>query len=209
MPSFSFLPSQTKFFDLFEQAGDNLLEGARILQDLLDDYVEVEKKVTTLTDIETKGDTIVHQVTDLANVSLIAPIDHEDTQQLISAVDDALDEIESVAVRISIFQIKKPTKLARQLGSLIYRSAKEVNAVLPHLRNRRNLDNIRSHIVRINDLEHEADQIFWMGLREVSAKRDDAVNFIIWKEIYERLESVTDRMEDIADVLQRVLIKNA
>jgi hypothetical protein len=122
---------------------------------------------------------------------------------------EEIDEIESVAVRISIFQIKKPTKLARQLGSLIYRCAKEVNAVFPSLRNRRNLENIRSHIVRINDLEHEADQIFWMGLREVSDKRDDVIHFVIWKEIYERLESVTDRMEDIGDVLQRVLIKNA
>ena len=209
MPGFSLLPSQTKFFDLFEQAGDNLLEGARLLQDLLDEYVDIERKVATLTDIENKGDNIVHEVTDLANVSLIAPIDHEDTQQLISAVDDALDEIESVAVRISIFQIKKPTKLARQLGSLIYRCAKEVDAVFPSLRNRRNLNDIRAHIVRINDLEHEADQIFWMGLREVSDKRDDVMHFVIWKEIYERLESVTDRMEDIADVLQRVLIKNA
>jgi predicted phosphate transport protein (TIGR00153 family) len=209
MPSFSLLPSQTKFFDLFEQAGDNLLEGARLLQDLLDDYVDVDKKVAALTDIENKGDTIVHEVTELANVSLIAPIDHEDTQQLISAVDDALDEIESVAVRISIFQIGQPSELARQLGAMIYKSAGEVNAVFPNLRSRRQLNGIRNHIVRINDLEHEADQIFWKALKEVSAKRDDAVHFIIWKEIYERLESVTDRMEDIADVLQRVLIKNA
>lgn len=209
MPSFSLLPNQTKFFDLFEQAGDNLLEGARLLQDLLDDYVDVEHKVAALTDIENKGDSIVHQVTDLANVSLIAPIDHEDTQQLISAVDDALDEIESVAVRISIFQIGQPTRLARQLGVLIYKCAKEVNSVFPSLRSRRQQDKIQERIVRINDLEHEADQIFWQGLKEVVAKRDDAVNFIIWKEIYERLESVTDRMEDIADVLQRVLIKNA
>lgn len=209
MPSFSLLPSQTKFFDLFEQAGDNLLEGARLLQDLLDDYVDVEHKVATLTEIENKGDSIVHQVTDLANVSLIAPIDHEDTQQLIAAVDDALDEIESVAVRIMIFQIKQPTKLARQLGVLIYKCAKEVNAVFPSLRSRRQQESIRDRIVRINDFEHEADQIFWKGLKEVSAQREDAFQFIIWKEIYEGLESVTDRMEDIADILQRVLIKNA
>jgi predicted phosphate transport protein (TIGR00153 family) len=209
MPSFSLLPSQTKFFDLFEQAGDNLLEGARLLQDLLDVYVDIEKKVATLTEIENKGDSIVHEVTDLANVSLIAPIDHEDTQQLITAVDDALDEIESVAVRMSIFEIGQPTRLARQLGALIYNCAEEVNAVFPSLRNRRELDQIRNHIVRINDLEHEADQIFWQGLKEVSAKREDPIYFMIWKEIYEGLESVTDRMEDIGDVLQRVLIKNA
>jgi len=209
MPSFSFLPNQTRFFDLFEQAGDNLLEGARLLQDLLDDYVDVDKKVAMLTEIENKGDSIVHQVTDLANVSLIAPIDPEDAQQLITAVDNALDEIESVAMRISIFQIGQPTKLARQLGVLIYKCAKEVNAVFPSMRNRRQLDKIHSRIVRINDFEHEADQIFWQGLKEASSRREDAFHFIIWKEIYERLESVTDRMEDVGDVLQRVLIKNA
>jgi uncharacterized protein Yka (UPF0111/DUF47 family) len=77
------------------------------------------------------------------------------------------------------------------------------------MRNRRQSDKIRDRIVRNNEHEHEADQIFWQGLREASSKRDDAFHFIIWKEIYERLESVTDRMEDIADVLQKVLIKNA
>lgn len=209
MPSFSLLPSQTKFFDLFEQAGDNLLEGARLLQDLLDDYVDVEQKVAALTEIENKGDSIVHEATDLANVSLIAPIDHEDTQQLITAVDDALDEIEAVAVRISIYKIGQPTKLARQLGVLIYKCAKEVNVIFPSLRSRRKLGSIQEHIVRINDFEHEADQIFWQALRELSDHRDDPFRFMIWKEIYEGLESVTDRMEDIGDVLQRVLIKNA
>lgn len=209
MPGFSLLPSQTKFFDLFEQAGDNLLEGARLLQDLLDDYVDVEKKVAMLTEIENKGDNIVHEATDLANVSLIAPIDHEDTQQLISAVDDALDEIEAVGVRISIYQIGQPPKLARQLGALIYKCAKEVDVIFPNLRNRRKLSGIHDHIVRINDFEHEADQIFWKALKELSDNRQDAFNFIIWKEIYEGLEAVTDRMEDIGDVLQRVIIKNA
>ena len=209
MPSFSLLPNQTKFFDLFEQAGDNLLEGARLLQDLLDDYVDVEKKVETLTEIENKGDSIVHEATDLANVSLIAPIDHEDTQQLITAVDDALDEIEAVAVRISIYEIGQPTKFARQLGALVYKCAKEVNVIFPSLRSRRKLGTIHEHIVRINDFEHEADQIFWRALKEISNKRDDPFQFIIWKEIYEGLEAVTDRMEDIGDVLQRVLIKNA
>ncbi len=209
MPGFSLLPSQTKFFDLFEQAGNNLLEGACLLQDLLDDYVDVETKVAALTVIENKGDAIVHEVTDLANVSLIAPIDPEDTQQLISAVDDALDDIESVAVRISIFQIEQPTKWARQLGALIYKCAKEVNTVFPSMRNHRQLNKIQDHIVRINDFEREADEIFWQALREAVGRRENAVDFIIWKEIYERLEAVTDRMEDIADVLQRVLIKNA
>ncbi|MBI1801776.1 MAG: DUF47 domain-containing protein [Chloroflexi bacterium] len=205
----SLLPSQPKFFDLFEKASANLLESARALQDLLEHYDDVEQKCARITQLEEVGDGIVHEVTALAHTALIAPVDNEDAQRLIIAVDDALDGIEAAAVRMAIFRIEQPTERARQMAALIYSGAQEVHEAMPCLRNRRQHDKMRAHIVQINQVENEADQLLRQGLEELVGRRDDLFNLIRWKEIYEHLEVCTDRLEDVGDYLQGVLIKNA
>jgi len=209
MPSFSFLPQQPKFYDLFEQASANLLDAARALEDLMQNYTDVEMKSDRLTQLENKGDQIVHEVTDLAHISLIAPIDNEDSQRLIVTLDDVLDAIEATAVRMSIFRIEQTTDVARQLANVIVRGAKEVHEAMPGLRDRKHLQKVRRHIIAINDLENEGDQLLRKGLEELFERREDTFNLIRWKEIYEYLEATTDRVEDIGDILQGVLIKNA
>ena len=209
MPRFSLLPSQPKFFDLFEKASQNMLEGARLLLDLVTNFDKASEKVAKISEIEHLGDTIVHEVTALANVSLIVPIDHEDTQHLIDAIDNALDAIEDAAMTTEIYGIKKATPVARHLAEVIYRSAIEVNEAIPGLRTGKMSPQIHDYIVKINDLENEGDQLLRKGLLELVKNKDDIFNLIRWKEIYEHLESVTDRLEDTGDVLQRILIKNA
>ncbi len=209
MPSFSFLPSQPKFFDLFEEAGANLQDAGRRLQDLIENYTDVEAKSNRITELEQKGDRIVHEVTALAHISLIAPIDNEDAQRLIVTLDDALDAIEATAVRMTIFKIEQPTEIARQLASTIARGTEQVHEAMPGLRSRKQLEKMQSHIVVINELENKADQLLRKGLEELVGRRDDLFNLIRWKEIYEYLEETTDRLEDVGDILQRVLIKNA
>jgi len=209
MPSFSFLPSQPRFFEQFECACANLVEGARLLQDLFDHYVDVDNKIAQITEIEHKGDHIVHEVIALTNVSLIAPLDHEDTQHLIFALDDALDAIEATAVRMSIYRIAQPTQMARQLAALVYQGAQELNEAMPGLRSRKQAEKIHGHVVKINDLEGEGDQILRRALTDLVDRRVDVFDLIRWKEIYESLEGTTDRVEDVGDVLLRVMIKNA
>lgn len=209
MPGFSLLPSQPKFFDLFERASANVLEGARLLQDLFDNYTEVEAKVAKITEVEHQGDQIVHDVTRLARTSLIAPIDHEDAQHLIFAIDDALDAIEGTAWRLVLYRVEQPTPIARQLAQCVFRGAEELNKTMPALRSRKQLEGINSHIIKINDLENEGDELMRRGIAELVAHRDDMFNLIRWKEIYEHLEATTDRLEDIGDVLLRIMIKNA
>jgi len=209
LPSFSLLPSQPKFFELFERASANVLVGARLLQDLFDDYTDVEAKVAKITDVEHQGDTIVHEVTGLASTSLIAPIDNEDSQHLIFAIDDALDAIEGTAWRLTLYQVEQPTPIARQLANCIFRSAEELHKAMPALRSRKLLQGINTHIIKINDMESEGDDLMRQGIAELVAHRADTFNFIRWKEIYEHLEATTDRLEDIGDVLLRIMIKNA
>ncbi len=208
--SFSFLPGEVKFYDYFEKASANLLEGARLLSKLFDNYENVEEQVAQITEIEHQGDFIVHEVTTLLPRTLITPIDGDDIQRLVSSVDDAMDTLHAVAERLLIYQVKEIKKPARRLSHLIFESAQELDEAIKALRNKKNYDQIRERIVQINTLENNSDRVLNDGLANlVAAHRDNFFEFLSWKEIYEMLEQVTDRIEDAGDVIQRVLIANA
>lgn len=206
--NFSFLPAEVKFYDYFERATTNLLEGARLLQTLLDDYQNVEEMVGQITEIEHRGDFIVHEVTDLLPRTLITPIDADDIQRLVSSVDDALDAVYAVAQRLLIYQITDIRKPAKRLAHLIVESAQELDAAIKGLRDKRQFNQVRERIVQINTLENNGDRVLYDGLTALVSHREDIFDFIRWKEIYELLEATTDRIEDAGDVIQRVLVSN-
>lgn len=207
--SFSFIPGEVKFYDYFEKASTNLLEGARLLQDLLDDYSQVDEKVAQINEIEHRGDFLVHEVTNLLPRTLITPIDTDDIYRLVSAVDDALDAVQAVAERLIIYQVTDIKKPARRLAHLIAESAAELDVAMHGLRDKKQYDQVRERIVQINTLENNGDRVFQDGLTNLVSHRDDIFDLIRWKEIYELLEATTDRIEDAGDVIMRVLIANA
>jgi predicted phosphate transport protein (TIGR00153 family) len=208
MVRFAFLPAETKFYEWFEKASDNLLEAAQQLQDLFDRYDDVDNRVARITELEHRGDFIVHEVMHLLMNTLIIPLDSEDIERLICSLDDALDKIEATAVRMLIFRIEAPTDKARQLARLIRSGAQEVQAAMPNLREKKNFRLVNEHIKEINTVENNGDRVLREALIEIVNHKDDLFNLIRWKEIYEMLEEATDRLEDVADVLQRVIIKN-
>jgi len=203
---FSFLPAQVKFYDYFERASANLLEGARLLQKLLDDCDEMDAKVAQIIEVEHRGDFIVHEVTQLLPRTLITPIDSDDIQRLVSAVDDALDVVHEAAVRLQIYQVTEAKKPARRLARLIVESAQELDAAIKGLRDKKLYDEVRQRVVQINTLENNADRVLEEGLISLVEHRDDFFEFLRWKEIYELLEEAMDRIEDAGDVIQRVTI---
>ena len=208
MMKFQFLPAETRFYEWFEKSAGNLLEAAEALQDLFDNYEQVDNKVARITELEHRGDFIVHEVTHLLMHTLIIPLDSEDIERLTSAMDDAVDKIEATAVRMVIFRIEKPTDRARQLAQLIRSGAKELHMAMPNLREKKHFRLVTEHIKEINTIENNGDRVLREALVEIVNHKDDLFNLVRWKEIYEMLEEVTDRMEDVADVLQRVVIKN-
>jgi len=208
MAKFQFLPAETKFYDWFEKATANLLDAADALQDLVDHYENVEAKVARITEFEHRGDFIVHEVMHLLMHTLIIPLDSEDIERLISALDDALDAIEAAAMRMVIFRIEAPTERARQLAQLIRSGAAELHEAMPNLRDKKHFRLVTEHIKEINTIENNGDRVLREALVDIVNHKDDLFNLIRWKEVYEMLEETTDRMEDIADVLQRVVIKN-
>ena len=205
----SFLPVEVKFFDHFQEATTNLLEGARLLQKLLDDYHDVEETIARLDEIEHRGDYIVHQVTNLLPRTLITPFDPVDIQRLIDAVDDALDTINAAVMRLSIYRIMEIRSPARRLAHLIVEGAYELDLAVKGLQDKKQYGHVKERIVQINTLENMGDRVLEEGLRSLVEHREDIFDFIRWKEIYELLEQSTDRLEDAGDVIQRVMIANA
>lgn len=205
----SFLPTEVKFFDYFEQAAKNLLDGAILVKNLLDDYHDLEEVAAKVTEIEHRGDFIVHEVTNLLPKTLITPLDSDDIQRLIFAIDDALDTLHAAIIRLSIYQVADIKKPARRMAALIVEGSNELNRAMVGLRDKRMYGEVKERIVQINTIENNCDRVLEDGLRNLVSRRDDVFEFICWKEIYELLEQVTDRLEDAGDVIQKVIIANA
>ncbi len=207
--NFSFLPAEVKFYDYFEKASATLLEGARLLQKLLDNYENVEEQVAHITEIEHQGDYIVHEVTNLLPRTLITPIDADDIQRLVSSIDDALDAVDAAARCLITYRVTEIKKPARRLAHLIVESAQELDLAIKGLRDKRQYLHVKERIVQINTLENNGDRVLQEGLTSLVERRDEIFELIRWKEIYELLEATTDCIEDAGDVIQKVIIANA
>ena len=208
MPRFQILPVEQRFFDLFDQHARTLRQAADLLLALLEDYTDPEGKVAQLTEVEHEADFITHEIIDLARRSFTTPFDTEDITELAGRVDDAVDAIQEAADELLLWTIARPTPRAIELARIIAGGAAELDAAIPNLRDRRRFGRIRTHIIEVNRYENEADRVTRQALGDLLARRDDWFELTRWKEVYEHLEAVTDRLEDVADVLEGVTVKH-
>jgi predicted phosphate transport protein (TIGR00153 family) len=207
--AFGFFPKHEKFFDLFDQSVENLREGARLLKALLEDYTDVEAKIKRIEDVEHKGDTLTHETIEHLNRIFVTPIDREDIHAIAEQVDDVLDRIDGAAYRLYLYEIPEPSESSRALADVLVRSVDEVALAVKALRNLRKPREIIDRCVRINTFENEADSILHKALAALFRDYKDPIMVIKWKEIYERLEDATDKCEDVANVLEGIVLKNA
>ncbi|HEX9437561.1 MAG TPA: DUF47 family protein [Candidatus Limnocylindria bacterium] len=208
MPRFQILPVEQRFFDLFEQHARTLRQAADRLRALVESYTDVEGKVAQLTETEHEADFITHEIIDLARRSFTTPFDTEDIASLAGRTDDAVDAIEEAADELVLWKIEQPTSTAIEICRIIASAAAEVEAAVPSLRDRRQFARIREHVVEINRFENDADRVARQALRDLLQHRDDWFEVTRWKEIYEHLEAATDRLEDVADVLEGITVKH-
>ncbi|MBI2773046.1 MAG: DUF47 family protein [Chloroflexi bacterium] len=208
MPRFQILPVEQRFFDLFEQHSSTLLRAAQQLLRMAEDYSDIEGKVAQLTEIEHEADFVTHAVIDLARRSFTTPFDTEDIAGLAGRLDDAVDAIQEAAEEMILWQIEQPTPPAIDICRIIAKGAAEVDAAVRGLRDRRSFGRIREHVIEVNRYENEADRIARLALRDLLAHRDDWYEVTRWKEVYEHLEACTDRLEDVADLLEGITVKH-
>jgi predicted phosphate transport protein (TIGR00153 family) len=204
---FRIIPRDQAFFAMFEKAAQNALEGALVLKDLLDHFDDVKEKARQIEEIEHKGDIITHEIIKRLNTTFITPIDREDILALTSSIDDVIDLIHAAATRIMLYKITEPTPQVKELGFLILKSTRELHRGVTRLST--NMDEVFEHCVEVNSLENEADRVCRDAIAQLFDQEKDPIYILKWKEIYETLESATDRCEDAANVLEGVALKNA
>lgn len=204
---FSFFPKNDRFFDLFALSASNIRVAAEQFLAMVKDFTDIQKKAERIKETESEGDRLTHELIDLLNASFITPIDREDIYALAGKLDDFLDEIEGVASRMHLFAIDKPTPECIDLAQIIVRQAAEIEKAIKNLKG---FAGLKDFLVEIHSLENQADMI----TRRMTAKlfqngSQDIVGLIKWKEIYSRLEHTADRGEDVANVIEDVVVKNA
>jgi len=199
-----------EFYDLFEQETANLVVAGEKLVDLFNNYENVEAKAKELKDLEHKGDVITHQIIARVHRSFVTPIDSEDITLLAHSLDDVMDFIEAAGRTAWLYHIVQPTERARELARIVGKMTRKLNEVMPQLRHHDKFKWILEQCVEINTLENEADDVQHAALAELfEACRSDACEVIKWRELYGHLEDATDRGEDVANVLEGVVLKYA
>ncbi len=209
MPRFPFLPREEKFFELFEGSARNMVRAAERLKELVYTWENVGERVSEITGLEHEGDTITHQIMDQLNRTFVTPFDREDISLLAHTLDDVTDFIQAAADAMFIYKVERPGQSAKELADAIVLSATEVEKAMPQLRHRAQLKQILKQCVEINRLENFADDVFRSAMSELFDNSTDIASVIKWREIYEHMESATDRCEDVANVLEGVALKHA
>ncbi|HEY4716728.1 MAG TPA: DUF47 family protein [bacterium] len=204
-----FFPREEKFFEFFENAGEKIENGIVALIELLDNFTDIETKVRKIKDIEHESDNITHSTIEKLNKTFITPFDREDIHELITKMDDILDFVEAVSQRIWLYRIEKPNEEVKQLAYTLLKAVKELRLAIKELKNLKNSQIILAKCIEINRLENEGDQLLRKAIANLFLNTSDPITIIKLKEIYETIEFSIDRCEDVANIIEGIVLKNA
>jgi uncharacterized protein len=202
------IPQDDKFFDLLDQMTACGVEAADLLKDLLDDFRPGSGKRQAIKDVEHRADDLVHQVYEALSKAFITPIDAEDVTKLLSGLDDFVDFIDASANRIRLYDLQETTDGMRSLGALIQRQARELQKAVAGLRALKDPAEIDRACIEIHSLENAADAILNESIASLF-RGTDAIKIMKYKEVYEYLETATDKAEDAANIIGDIVMKNA
>ncbi|GJL62848.1 MAG: phosphate transport regulator [Nitrospirales bacterium] len=203
---FKFIPREEAFFELFQQAAHNMIEGSRLLKELMEKFEHAGEQVKQIKAIEHLGDGLTHDIVRKLNKTFITPIDREDIHDLASALDDILDEVDAVADRFLVFKVRQPTDAAIKLANILYQATVAVGSGIDRLANG-NMD-MNDCAIQVNSLENEADRVSREAISKLFDEDKDPISVIKWKEIYETFEKGTDSCEDVSNILERIELKS-
>jgi uncharacterized protein len=199
-------PRDREFFDLFEEAGGNILRAARLLEELLKDFPERNELARDILICEQDGDRITHDIIQRLNQTFVTPIDREDVYALASALDDVVDYTEEVADYLGLYKIEAPMEQAQALAHVLHAAARQIAEAMPRLRG---FKDISHYTVEINRLENDGDRITREAIASLFDNGIDPMVVIRWKDIFERLEEAIDATEHVANILEGIVIKNS
>lgn len=203
------MPSEGKFFELFNQHAELCVKGAKEMVSLMTNFDDLEIRVHAIESIEKQADKLTHNTIEMLHKTFITPLDRDDIHHLITRMDDILDLLEDAAQTISLYDIKAITPEAKRLAELCLASTEKVKAAVELLHNMDNSREILTICEEIDRLESDADHVMRAAMSKLFRDEPDVRNLIKLKAIYEILETVTDRCEDVANIIEGIIVENA
>lgn len=203
------LPREESFFDHFEAQGKKTVEGCRMLVAMSDDLSNAAQQAKAIKAIESECDSITHRVVESLHKTFITPLDRNDIYRLITKMDDIMDFVEAATERIALYDIRVTTKELAALSRVLLTSVERILEALVALRNLKQPQVVLEKCIEINRLENEADALLRNSLASLFKEEKDPIAIIKWKEVYELLETATDRCEDVANIIEGIVLENS
>jgi uncharacterized protein len=201
------IPANKKFFELLEKSASYLEQGAGVLVEAVENPARFRECAARLERLESEEDSVTHELLVLLDKSFITPIDREDIHELAQALDNCMDGMEAVTERMQLYGITEQTEPSRQLASLIRQQAMQVHAavtIMPGFK----YDKVIPHCKEIGKLENQADRVAREALVALFQRAGDPLQIMKWKDIYDYMETVTDKCEDVAGIVERIVLKH-
>jgi predicted phosphate transport protein (TIGR00153 family) len=204
------MPKSDDFFSDFEQQAATVVEGAKLLKDLLDDFTDVAKKSQAIKDVEHKGDDITHRAFARLHTQFITPFDRSEIHRLLSRIDDVLDLADAASERLSLYDLDTVLPEARELCAVLVAQVQKMEEAVKGLRNvKKETNRILDACKEMNVLENQADTLTRRTMAKLFKRGNDPLTVMKWKEIIDLIEDATDRAEDVANVIEGVVLEHA
>ena len=203
------MPQEGKFFDLFNQHAALCVKGAQEMVGLMTNFDDLENRTHAVESIEKQADKITYATVDLLHKTFITPLDRDDIHKLITRMDDILDMMEDAAQTISLYDLQAVTPEAKRLAELCLACCEKVQQAVGMLHNMDNAQKMVAICEEIDRLESDADHVMRAAMSKLFRDEPDVRNLIKMKAIYEILETVTDRCEDVANIIEGIIVENA
>jgi predicted phosphate transport protein (TIGR00153 family) len=202
-------PREERFFDYFDRASEKIVSGAKLFNEMIHDLSNAEEKARQIKDVEHEADHITHETVAKLHTTFVTPIDREFIYSLITKMDDILDLIDAACERVFLYKIKTTTPEVIELVIILGKAIEQVAKGVRGLRDLKNSRSILDICIEINRLENEGDRTYRNALSVLFNSPSDPIDIIKWKDVYETLEDAIDRCEDIANVLEGIVLENA
>lgn len=206
---FSLIPKEESFFIYFDEAAVNLVKGAKAVEDLVLNHTDVQRKVDQIKEIEHAGDSITHKTFDRLNRTFVTPIDREDIHALISGLDDVLDLIDMAASLFAVYKIPATTEHIREMSKILVKACEALQKAVSELRNPKKSQEIMALCREVRTLEKQGDAVIRQAMHNLFEKEKDAIQIIKWKEVYEDMENALDSAQDVANIIEGIILKTS
>ncbi len=203
------LPRETSFFDFFERHAALTIKGTKEFEDMVKTGGSMAARAKRIKEIEHETDVITHDCVKALHETFITPIERDDIHRLITRMDDIMDTVESASERIALYELVVMTPEIKELARVLVKSTEKLHEALQGLRDMKNAQLVQEKCIEVNSLENEADAILRIAVARLFKEETDPLTIIKWKEIYESLEEATDRCEDVANIIEGVILEHA